>query len=210
MFLEIFIPAFITFFVAIDPPGVAPIFAGLADGRDKAFRRRMALQSIFAATIILVIFAFAGKPLLGHLGITIDAFRIAGGLLLLLIAIDMVFEKQTKRRRARADKFNEEHTDEEDFSIFPMAVPMIAGPGTITAVLLFMGNHAGDPLAQGIVIGTLVGVLLLTLVFLLAASKVADFIGPAITAAFTRVLGIVLAALAIQYMFDGLSTLLMG
>ena len=208
MFLDIFIPAFVTFFVAIDPPGVAPIFAGLAEGRDSAFKRRMALQSVFAALVILVIFAFAGEPLLSNLGITLDAFRVAGGVLLLLIAVDMVFEKQTKRRRARADKFSEQHADEEDFSIFPMAVPMIAGPGAITALLLFMGNYAGDALAQGIVIGTLVSVLLLTFVCLIGAAKITEWVGPAVTAAFTRVLGIILAALAIQYIFDGVSAFL--
>lgn len=206
--LEVIIPAFTVFFVAIDPLGVAPIFAGLTAGSDMAYRRRMAFKAVITVTIVLFLFAILGKAFLGSLGITLDAFRVAGGLLLLLIAIDMVFEKRTQRRTQRADQFQADHKDFEDISIFPLAIPMIAGPGAITAVMLMVSNYHGDAAAQAIVLGTLLFILVLTFFILIGASYLMKFLGEAITAAFTRILGVVLAALSVQYIFDGARALL--
>ncbi len=206
--LEIFIPAFTAFFVAIDPLGVAPIFAGLTAGADKIYRRRMALKAIVTVTIVLFLFAFLGKGFLGSLGISLDAFRVAGGLLLFLIAIDMVFEKRTQRRNNRADQFQANNKGLEDISIFPLAIPMIAGPGAITAVILMVSNYHGDPAAQAIVLGTLLFILVLTFIILVGAGYLVKVLGEAVTGAFTRILGVVLAALSVQYIFDGARALL--
>ena len=206
--LEVFIPAFTAFFVAIDPLGVAPIFAGLTAGATNAYKRRMAFKAVVTVTIVLFLFAFLGKTFLGSLGITLDAFRVAGGLLLFLIAIDMVFEKRTQRRNDRADQYQADNKEFEDISIFPLAIPMIAGPGAITAVILMVSNFHGDASAQAVVLATLLFILTLTFFILVGAGYLVKVLGEAITAAFTRILGVVLAALSVQYIFDGARALL--
>ncbi len=131
--IELFVSAFVTFFVIIDPPGCAPIFASLTQGCPPAQRRMMALRSVLIAAGILLFFGLFGEDLLDALGISLAAFRIAGGIMLFLIALEMVFEKRTQRRESRANEVNA--TPEiEDISVFPMAIPMIAGPGSITPV----------------------------------------------------------------------------
>ncbi len=139
---ELFISAFITLFVVIDPPGCAPIYAGLTKGATRQQARSMALRATFIAAIILLIFALFGQELLGALHIELNSFRIAGGLMLFFIAFDMVFEKRTQRREERAEKVAA--TPEiEDVSVFPMAMPMLAGPGAIAAVMLLMNEADG-------------------------------------------------------------------
>ena len=206
--MEIFIPAFTAFFVAIDPLGVAPIFAGLTAGADNAYKRLMAFKAVVTVTIVLFLFAFLGKSFLGSLGISLDAFKVAGGLLLFLIAIDMVFEKRTRRRNDRADQYQAKSKEFDDISIFPLAIPMIAGPGAITAVILMVSNYNGDPAAQAIVLGTLLFILVLTFIILVGAGYLVKVLGEAVTGAFTRILGVVLAALSVQYIFDGARALL--
>ena len=139
---ELFISAFITLFVVIDPPGCAPIYAGLTKGASPAQSRSMAVRAVLIASAILLVFALFGEDLLGALHIELDSFRIAGGIMLFLIALDMVFEKRTQRREERAQKIIE--TPEiEDVSVFPMAMPMIAGPGSIASVMLLMSQNEG-------------------------------------------------------------------
>jgi multiple antibiotic resistance protein len=198
---ELFISAFVTFFVVIDPPGCAPIFTSLTAGTDAAHRRAMAIRSVLVASGILLIFAVFGEDLLGALGISLDAFRTAGGIMLFLIALDMVFEKRTERRESRAQdvKDNPQH---EDISIFPMAIPMIAGPGSIASVMLLMAKSNG--LTESlIVLGALGAMLLLTLVSLLLAGPLMKLLGYRVEAMITRILGVVLAALAAQFVIDG-------
>jgi multiple antibiotic resistance protein len=199
--IELYVSALITFFVVIDPPGCAPIFASLTSGADAANRRAMAFRSVFVATIILLVFAIFGEDLLGSLGISLDAFRIAGGIMLFLIALEMVFEKRTERREARADdvKASPEH---EDISIFPMAIPMIAGPGSIASVMLLMARSNGIEQSL-VVLGALATILVLTLAMLLLAGPLMKFLGYRIEAMITRVLGVLLAALAAQFVIDG-------
>ena len=133
--IDLFFSAFITFFVVIDPPGCAPIYASLTKGANVAQRRNMALRAVMVASGILLVFALFGEQLLAALHIELNSFRIAGGIMLFLIAIDMVFEKRTERREERAQKIID--TPEiEDVSVFPMAMPMIAGPGSIASVML--------------------------------------------------------------------------
>ncbi|HSQ95056.1 MAG TPA: MarC family protein [Croceibacterium sp.] len=200
--LHAFISAFITLFVVLDPPGCAPIYAGLTAGASGAQRRSMALRACLIAGVILLVFALFGEDLLGALHIELDSFRIAGGLMLFLIALDMVFEKRTQRREQRAEKVMAT-PEVEDVSVFPMAMPMLAGPGAIASVMLLEGGAKG---LQGsvVVLAALVVVLLLTLLALLAAGPLMKLVGARVEAVVTRLLGVLLAALAAQYVIDGL------
>lgn len=200
--IALFISAFVTLFVVIDPPGCAPIYAGLTKGANARQRRDMALRAVGIAAAILLIFALYGKQLLGALGIDLDSFRIAGGIMLFLIALEMVFEKRTQRREDRAQKIIET-PEVEDVSVFPMAMPMIAGPGSITTVMLLMAR--ADGLNERLtVLGAVAAVLLLMVVSLLAAGPLMALLGAKIEAVITRLLGVLLAALAVQFVIDGL------
>jgi multiple antibiotic resistance protein len=199
---ELFLSAFVTFFVVIDPPGCAPIFAGLTSGADAAHRRSMALRSVAIAAAILLFFALLGEDLLEKLGITLAAFRIAGGIMLFLIALEMVFERRTARREHRAQEVSAS-PEAEDISVFPMAIPMIAGPGSIASAMLLMARSNG--LAESLtVIAALGAILLLTLLALLAAGPLMRLVGHKVEAMITRLLGVILAALAAQFVIDGI------
>ena len=200
--LDLFISAFVTFFVVIDPPGCAPIYASLTKDATDAQRRSMAVRAALIAAGILLVFALFGEQLLGALHIELNSFRIAGGVMLFLIAIDMVFEKRTERREDRAQKIIE--TPEiEDVSVFPMAMPMIAGPGSIASVMLLMSQNEG--LDRSIVVLSALGaVLVLTLLALVAAGPIMRVLGSKAEAVITRLLGVLLAALAAQFIIDGL------
>lgn len=200
--VELFISAFITFFVVIDPPGCAPIYASLTKGASAQQRRAMAIRASIIAAAILFVFALFGEDLLGALHIELNSFRIAGGIMLFLIAIDMVFEKRTERREERAQKIIE--TPEiEDVSVFPMAMPMIAGPGSIASVMLLMSQNEGMDRSL-VVLGALASVLLLTLIALIAAGPIMRVLGAKAEAVITRLLGVLLGALAAQFVIDGL------
>ena len=204
--LELFVSSFITFFVVIDPPGCAPIFASLTRGGSEAHRRTMALRSTGIATVVLILFALVGEPLLKTLGISLDAFRIAGGIMVFLIALEMVFEKRTERREGRAEEINGRHAEEhraepEDVSVFPMGIPMIAGPGSIATVMLVTSHNHG--LALMVVLAALACVLVLTVIALLAAGAIMRVLGDKLEAMITRILGVLLAALAAQFVIDG-------
>nr|WP_247710494.1 MarC family protein [Qipengyuania huizhouensis] len=194
--------AFITLFVVIDPPGCAPIYAGLTKGATSAQRRIMAIRAAVIAGVILLIFALFGEQLLAALHIELDSFRIAGGLMLFWIAFEMVFEKRTQRREERAEKVAAT-PEVEDVSIFPMAIPMLAGPGAIAAIMLLM-NEAEDVTGTFTVLGALASVLIITMLALMAAGPIMRLFGDKVEAAITRVLGVLLAALAAQYVIDGL------
>ena len=199
---QLFLSAFITLFVVIDPPGCAPIYAGLTKGATQAQRRNMAIRATFIAGVILLIFALFGEQLLGALHIDLDSFRIAGGLMLFWIAFEMVFEKRTQRREERAEKVAAT-PEVEDVSIFPMAIPMLAGPGAIAAIMLLM-NEANDLAQTFTVLGALAAALFITMLALIAAGPLMRLFGDKVEAAITRVLGVLLAALAAQYVIDGL------
>jgi multiple antibiotic resistance protein len=206
--IELFTTAFITLVVIIDPPGCAPIFASLTSGTTAAHRRSMAIRSATVAWFILVFFALLGEPLLGTLGISLSAFRLAGGIMLFIIALEMVFEKRTERREARAQEI-EGTPEAEDIAVFPMAIPMIAGPGSIATIMLLSAR--ADGLVEGaVVLGAMTLVLVLTLVALLAAGPLMKLIGAKLEAMITRILGVILAALAAQFVLDGLERSLPG
>ena len=197
---EIFVSALVTFLVVIDPPGCAPIFASLTAGSTAVHRRAMAIRSVLVASGILLFFGLLGEDLLRALGISLSAFRIAGGIMLFLIAIDMVFEKRTERREHRAQEVNAREA--EDISVFPMAIPMIAGPGSIASVMLLMARS--DGLTESLlVLGALAATLVLTLVALLLAGPLMRLLGHRMEAMITRILGVILAALAAQFVIDG-------
>ena len=200
--LHQFVSAFITLFVVLDPPGCAPIYAGLTTGASAAQRRSMAVRACAIAGVILLVFALFGEALLGALHIELDSFRIAGGLMLFLIALDMVFEKRTQRREQRAEQVKAT-AEVEDVSVFPMAMPMLAGPGAIASIMLLEGEAKG---AEGtlILLAALLVVLVLTLLALLAAGPLMKLVGAKVEAVVTRVLGVLLGALAAQYVIDGL------
>jgi multiple antibiotic resistance protein len=201
--IELFVSAFVTFFVVIDPPGCAPIYAGLSAGAGAAQRRAMAVRAVGVAALILLVFGLFGEDLLRGLGIELASFRIAGGIMLFLIALEMVFEKRTQRREDRAAKVTAEEAD--DVSIFPMAMPMIAGPGSIATVMLLM-SHTDGVARTAVVLGALGANLLLTLMALMAAGSLMKLMGAKIEAVITRLLGVLLAALAVQFVIDGVQS----
>lgn len=203
---ELFLSAFVTLFVVIDPPGCAPIYAGLTKGANAVQRRNMAVRACLIATAILLVFALFGVDLLAALHIELDSFRIAGGLMLFWIAWEMVFEKRTQRREERAEKLAAQHANTpevEDVSVFPMAMPMLAGPGAIAAIMLLMQEAPG---LEGslVVLGALLTVLVITALALIAAGPLMRLFGDRVEAVVTRLLGVLLAALAAQYVIDGL------
>jgi multiple antibiotic resistance protein len=199
--IELFLSAFATLFVVIDPPGCAPIYAGLTKGASHVQQRGMAIRAVLIASAILLVFALVGEALLKTLGISLNAFRIAGGIMLFLIALEMVFEKRQERREDRATRIMET-PEVEDVSVFPMAMPMIAGPGSIATIMLLVSRAEG-PGETAAVFGALALVLVLTLVALLAAGPLMRLLGAKIEAVITRLLGVLLAALAIQFVIDG-------
>lgn len=192
--------------MVIDPPGCAPIYAGLTKGATTAQARSMALRATAIAGAILLGFALFGQELLGALHIDLDSFRIAGGLMLFFIAFDMVFEKRTQRREERAEKITAQSgsgPEIEDVSVFPMAMPMLAGPGAIAAVMLLM-NEAEGWAEMSQVLAALIAVLAITAAALVAAGPLIRLLGDKVEAVITRLLGVLLAALAAQYVIDGL------
>ena len=193
------INAFTTLFVVVDPVGNAPIFLALTVGATAAQRRSIAIRGVLVAGMILTLFALAGDEVLAFVGISMPAFRIAGGLLLFLTAFDMLFEKRTERREQRADEAV------DDPSVFPLALPLIAGPGSITAIILLMHKHEDDLQGQATVMGVMVALLLLVLAFLLMAPLLERLLKRTGTMVITRVLGMLLAALAVQFVLDGLN-----
>jgi len=200
--IELFGSALVTFLVIIDPPGCAPIFASLTRGTSAAHRRAMAVRSSLIAWVILMFFALLGKPMLHALGISLGSFRIAGGVMLFMIALDMVFERRTKRREERASSIDGT-PEAEDISVFPMAMPMISGPGSIASAMLWV-SRADDATEVAIVLAAITVVVLLTLICLLAAGPLMRLIGERIEGVITRILGVILAALAAQFIVDGL------
>ena len=200
--IELFGSALVTFLVIIDPPGCAPIFASLTRGTSPANRRAMAIRSSVIAWAVLMFFALLGKPMLQALGISLASFRIAGGVMLFMIALDMVFERRTQRREQRAQSI-EGTPEADDISVFPMAIPMISGPGSIASAMLWV-SRADDAAQVATVLAAITVVILITLLCLLAAGPLMRLIGERIEAMITRILGVILAALAAQFIVDGL------
>ncbi len=195
--------AFTTFFVIIDPVGVVPLFMALTTGMDPAHRKRVAIKSVLIASGILLVFTVLGQPILKYLGISLPAFRIAGGLLLLLLAIDMVVVKHSGLRTTTTDE-EEEATHRPDVTVFPLAIPLIAGPGAIASVILLQSQHTGSLAEQGVIGGVMIGVLTLVLIGFLASERIMKILGLTGINVITRVFGIILCALAVSNIVEGL------
>ena len=195
--------AFATFFATIGPLDVAAMFAALTAGATPEFRRSMAIRGTVIATVILIAFALVGEILLGSLGISIAALRTAGGILLLLIGIEMVFARST----GGTSTTNEEELEarsKHDIAVFPIATPLIAGPGAMSAAILLMANAEGNILLQMTVVASLLVVLVLTFATLLLAGKLQQLLGVTGMHVISRVMGVLLTALAVQFIFDGI------
>lgn len=207
MDMELFISAFAILFVIIDPPGCAPIFATLTQGTSRRHQNIMAVKSVFVGAIILFGFAYAGEFVFDKLGISLDALRIAGGIMLFMIGLNMVFEKRTEKRETRAENMLEEVEDPEDISVFPMGIPMIAGPGTMASILLLKGETENFAQESAILLA-LAAVLLITLISFFIAGPLLKLLGKSFTEVLTRVLGVLLATLAVQFVIDGVRSAL--
>lgn len=191
---------FIVLFVVVDPASLAPLFATMTEGASAAYRRRMAVKASIIALLILVLFAVGGSNLIGLMGISIDAFRIGGGIMLFLIALDMVFVREEKTTPAE----KAETRRRADISVFPLAFPLIAGPGTLATVLLSFGSA---PRTSALFAGMLIVmalVIALALASMLATPLVMRVLGVTGSNVVARLSGVILAALGVQYVIDGL------
>jgi multiple antibiotic resistance protein len=211
--IEFALTSFVTLFVIFDPVGNVPIFLAITPKATTEERLRIAARGTLAAGAVLVVFAFGGEWLLSALGITLPAFRIAGGILLLLLAIEMVFARQsglrttTKGEEAEASHRAAAH---EDVAIFPLAVPLLAGPGAMASILLLAGAAVADIFEKAVLIAVLFAILPVTFLCLVAGSRILARIGVTGINVLTRVFGIVLAALAVQYVIDGVKAVMSG
>lgn len=201
--IETGLVAFTTFFAVIGPIDVAAIFAGLTAGMPAAHRRRTAVRGVLIATGILLLFAFFGRSVLGYLGITLASLKTAGGILLLLVGINMVLAKSSGISSTTADEA-EEASHRADISVFPLATPLIAGAGTMGAVVLLMADAHGDILRTTAVLGALILNLGISLVLLLMATQIQKLLGVTGLNVISRVIGVLLTALAVQFIFDGI------
>jgi multiple antibiotic resistance protein len=199
--LPALIAAFTTMFIILDPPGLAPVFIALTQGMSAAQRRAIAVRACIVSAVLMILFLFLGEAVLGFIGISMDAFRIAGGILLFLTALDMLFQRRQARREDSAAEGQAEHHD--DPSVFPLALPLIVGPGAITTIILLAGE-AQSAADFGAIAAVLMAVLLITLLSFLAAPAIERILGKTGLNIVTRVLGMLLAALAVQFVLDGL------
>ncbi|GEM47694.1 MarC family protein [Deinococcus cellulosilyticus] len=192
---------FLTMVVVMDPVGLAPVFISLAGSRPSFERRKIAIKAISVAAGIIFLFAFFGEALLHHLGISIHSFKIAGGILLFLIALDMVFARPSGAKETEEEE--KEAQNRQDPSVFPLAIPLIAGPGTLASIMILSSKASGHALDILVVIGVTVVVLALCYLALRLSGQIAKVIGLTGVHVVTRVLGVLLGALAVQYVADG-------
>lgn len=194
------ITAFVTLFVLIDPIGLTPIFLALTHGASTAQRRTIALRGVTVAFFVLMVFALIGEKLLRAVGISMAAFRISGGIMLFMIAVEMLFEKRNQRRAQSATG-----TLERDPTVFPLATPLIAGPGALATMILMASERSGDPLAFSLMLVALAAVLAVLLGFFWMAELFERLAGPVMIQVVTRLLGILLGAMAVQFVLTGLA-----
>lgn len=200
------VTAFVALFVVIDPIGLTPLFVALTAGMSPQRRRAIGIRACVVALGILLVFAFFGEGLLTFIGISMPAFRVAGGILLFITALDMLFERRQKRREDQAE---EEDLAEDDPSVFPLAIPLIAGPGAIATLILLLGQTNG-PAGFAAVIAVLLAVLLIVFVLFLLSGVLERLLGRTGITVVTRLLGMLLAALSVQFVLDGLRSFGLG
>ena len=198
-----FINSFILFFVAIDTIGNVPFFLSLTEDVKIKERNQIAIKSTVIAFFILITFAYVGRYLLEAIGVSLDSLKIAGGVILMLLAIDILFEKRKKRREKRVEEALDEKSIEE-IAVFPIAIPFIAGPSALTTIILLIGNYKNLPEFQVFVIVALIAALIFGLILMVGASYIVRFIPKQILHATSRVMAFILAALATQFIVDGI------
>lgn len=196
------ITPFVTLFVTIDPPGLAPIFLALTSGMERSVRTGIAVRAVVIGFAVLLLFAVAGTVILDTLGITVHAFRIAGGLLLFWIAFEMVFEKRQERHEKSAQRVLDAH-EIKSLSAFPLAIPLIAGPGAISATILLSGQHA-SVVERSVLVAIIAVIIALTFATFVLAERLEQLLGVTGRIVLTRLLGVILAALAVQFAADGI------
>lgn len=207
-FYDTLFSAFVTLLVTIDPPGLAPLFLALTPGMDRRQRQQVAGRATIIGFIIMAVFALAGAQIMGVLGITIGAFRVAGGLLLFWIAFEMIFEKRTERKEKSAEvAITKDHI--RNIAAFPLAIPLIAGPGAISAIILLSSSFHG-PVEQSSLLLVILACMLITYVVLRLSERVDRLLGETGRSILTRLLGVILAALAVQFVADGVKALIAG
>ncbi|MEG9861550.1 MAG: MarC family protein [Parvularculales bacterium] len=202
IFWTIVLPTFVTLFIVIDPIGMLPVFVSLTQDADAAKKRIVAIRTIVVSVGVLMFFGLLGTPFLKAIGVGLPAFRIAGGTLLFLIAVEMLFGRRTERRKRSVEEAQTEF--DYDISVFPLAIPMITGPGAVATILLLMNAQVGDVVAQGVILSIGIVVLLLCYILFRLSDFIQKIIGETISKVISRVSGIILAALATQYVLDGL------
>ncbi len=203
--LQIFATAFTTLFVAIGPIEVASMFLALTAGVTPAHRRLIAFTAAAVATVVLLAFAMGGIQLLGLIGVGLPAFRTAGGVLLLMVAADLLLAKHSAISSITGAEESEAQNHQTDIAVFPLAIPLTAGPGSMTAVVLLMSRAQG-PLDMAMVLAALGAIMLIVLASMLLSEPLMRLLRKTGTAVIARVSGVLLAALAMQFIFDGLST----
>jgi len=206
--LDFLVSALVTLFVVVDPVGLTPAFIGLTTGLPRSSRRQVALRACLIAFAILAGSALIGDWLLRMMSISLPAFRIAGGLLLFSIASEMVFGLRVTRQAEAADKALEEHV--RNIAAFPLAIPLMAGPGAITASVLLAGRAGGDPLRVALLIGIIAVIAAVCLLVFLAAGRIERLLGATGNTVLSRLLGVLLAALAVQFVIDGVKAVIAG
>lgn len=202
---EYLINAFATLFVTIDPIGLAPMFLAVTAGMKGAQRRNVAVRAIVISAVLMMIFLFGGKSLLAVLGISVPAFQVSGGLLLFMIAFEMIFGRRQQRKSETADQLahgDADHSGAHDVSVFPLAIPLIAGPASISAVIL-LSSQATDGIALAGLIAVTLGIIGSCLVIFLLADRIERLLGDTVQLVLTRLLGVLLAALSVQFVADG-------
>ncbi|MEO9614276.1 MAG: MarC family protein [Nitratireductor sp.] len=198
--------AFVTLLVTIDPPGLAPLFLALTRGMNRSERQQVGLRASIIGFLLLALFALAGAVILSVFGITLPAFRVAGGLLLFFIAFEMVFERRQERKEKSADVAITRDMI-HNIAAFPLAIPLIAGPGAISATVLLSGSFSG-PVGQAMLVAVILAAIVATYLVFLLAERVDGFLGQAGRSILTRLLGVILAALAVQFVADGVKALM--
>lgn len=197
-YLELIFHAFITLFVVVNPLGAVPVFSSLNARTSAAWKRKMALKAPLVAFLILLFFAFLGNPFLKFMGISIPAFRIGGGLMLFAIAFGMLFKESEEKKIVESDEVKA-----KDVSVFPIGIPLLAGPGSITAVILLVNNQTGHFFSQFLIICVLVAIMLLVCGLFLLTNKLAKYMTMTVNNVITKVFGIILGALSMQFVIDG-------
>ena len=196
--LELFIQSFVVYFVVVDPLGNGPIFLSLTQSQNTKEKIQTSIEAVSIATIILISFSVIGKFIRSYLSISLASFRIAGGLILFIIALEMLFNKRQERKEQIANEVKDK------VSIFPLAIPILSGPAAITSIIVIMSDIGDNIVYQLVSIASLISVMLITLVLFMIISKSGDFINKKIVNVFSRVIAIILAALSVQYIIDGL------